>query len=169
MSLMDMLKQYASGAKPANENEVQQHFDQATQAVPQNVLSGGLAEAFRSNQTPAFGQMVANLFSQSNGQQKAGLLNHLLSSASPGLLSQIGGAGALSGLLSGGQQEVTAQQAQNISPETIQQLASHAEKADPSVVDRVSDFYSQHPQLVKTLGAAVLSVAMAKMANRQAA
>ena len=38
----------------------------------------GLAAAFRSDQTPPFGQMVSRLFSQSGGQQQAGLLNTLL-------------------------------------------------------------------------------------------
>jgi hypothetical protein len=31
------------------------------------------------------------------------------------------------------------------------------------VFDRVSDFYSQHPDLVKTLGAGALMIALARM------
>lgn len=74
----------------------------------------------------------------------------------------------LSGLLGRGNQ-ITPEQAQNVSPEAVQQLASHAEQADPSIIDKASSFYAQHPILVKTLGAGVMSIAMAKLARRDAA
>jgi hypothetical protein len=169
MSLIDMLKQYAGGSAPANEADIHQHFDQASQSVPQSEMAGALSHAFRSDQTPAFGQMVSSMFSQSNGEQKAGMLNHLLSSVGPGALSQIPGGSMLSGLLSGGGSQVTPEQAQNISPEAVQQLASRAEQADPSIIDKASSFYAQHPTLIKTLGAGVISIAMAKLARRDAA
>jgi hypothetical protein len=173
MGLLDqlsgVLSQYQSGsAQPA---EVHEHFDQVAQAAPQGVIAEGLAAAFRSNETPAFGQMLGSLFSQSNGEQKAGMLNQLLSAAGPGVLSQLtGGGGALAGLLggaTGGTPQISPEQAQQISPEAVQQLASHAEKADPSIIDRASSFYAEHPTLIKTLGGAVLSVALAKVAERQ--
>jgi len=169
MSLMDMLKQYVSGSGPSNEADVHAHFDQAAQSVPQSAMADALSHAFRSDQTPAFGQMVGSMFSQSNGEQKAGMLNQLLSSVGPGALASLGGGGMLSSLLSGGARQLTPEQAQSVSPEIVQQLASHAERADPSIVDKASSFYSQHPALVKTLGAGVLSIAMAKLAQRRAA
>ena len=166
--LSDVLKQYSGGTAQAPSN-VNEHFDQVAQAAPQSSVAEGLAAAFRSDQTPAFGQMVSGLFGQSNGEQKAGMLNQLLSSVGPGVLAQLAGGGALAGLLGGGANSITAQQAQQVSPEVVQQLAAHAEKADPSIVDRASAFYAQHPTLVKTLGGAALSIAMAKVAQRQAA
>lgn len=169
MSLMDMLKQYAGGSGPTSEADVHQHFDQVAQSVPQSAMAEALSHAFRSDQTPAFGQMIGSMFSQSNGTQKAGVLNQLLSSVGPGALASMGGGGLLSSLLAGGARQLTPEQAQTISPETVQQLASHAERTDPSIVDKASSFYSQHPGLVKTLGAGVLSIAMAKLAQRQAA
>jgi hypothetical protein len=169
MSLMDMLKQYVSGSGPTSEADVHDHFDQIAQSVPQSAMADALSHAFRSDQTPAFGQMIGHLFNQSNGEQKAGMLNHLLSSVGPSALASMAGGGILSSLLSGGAKRLTPEQAQNISPETVQQLASHAERTDPSIVEKASSFYSQHPALVKTLGAGVLSVAMAKLAQRQAA
>ncbi len=169
MSLIDTLKQYVSGSGATNEADVHQHFDQVAQSVPQGAMADALSHAFRSDQTPAFGEMIGNLFSQSSGEQKAGVLNHLLASVGPAALASLTEGGMLSSLLGGGAKQVTPEQAQNISPETVQQLASHAEKADPSIVDRASSFYAQHPALVKTLGAGVLSVAMAKLAQRQAA
>jgi hypothetical protein len=169
MSLMDLLKQYVGGAGPTNEADVHEHFDQVSQSMPRSAMADALSYAFRSDQTPAFGQMIGSMFSQSNGDQKAGMLNQLLSSVGPGALASVAGGGMLSSLLSGGAKQLTPEQAQGISPETVQQLASHAERADPSIVDKASAFYSQHPTLVKTLGAGVLSIAMAKLAQRQAA
>ena len=169
MSLIDMLKQYVGGSGPANEADVHQHFDQVAQSVPQSAMADALSHAFRSDQTPAFAEMIGGMFSQSNGEQKAGVLNQLISTVGPGALASVAGGGLLSSLLSGGARQLTPEQAQSISPETVQQLASHAERADPSIVDRASAFYAQHPTLVKTLGAGVLSVAMSKLAQRKAA
>jgi hypothetical protein len=45
MSLIDVLKQYAGGSAPAKDADVNQHFDQVAQNVPQNVLAEGLSHA----------------------------------------------------------------------------------------------------------------------------
>jgi hypothetical protein len=163
----NVLKQYSGGSTP-DPAKAREHFDQVAQTVPQADIAEGLSSAFRSDQTPAFGHLIGNLFSQSNGEQKAGLLNRLIGSLGPNALSQIAGGGALASLV-GESRTITPEQAQNVSPELVQQMATHAEKADPSIVDRASAFYAQHPTLVKTLGAAALSIAMSKMAQRQRA
>jgi hypothetical protein len=172
MSLLDqvsnVLKQYTGGSTP-NVANATEHFDQVAQTAPPNIIAEGLSAAFHSDQTPAFGNMVSSLFGQSNGEQKAGMINQLIASVGPGTLAQLAGGGALASLLSGGATQVTPQQAQNISPEVVQQLATHAEKADPSIVDKASAFYAQHTTLVKTLGGAALSIALAKVAERQKA
>jgi hypothetical protein len=164
----DVLKQYAGGSAqvPSNVNE---HFDQVAQVAPPSSIAEGIAAAFRSDQTPAFGQMLSSLFGQSNSEQKAGMLNQLVASLGPGPLSQLAGGGVLTGLLGGGAKAITPEQAQEVSPDLVQQLASHAEKSDPSVVDKASAFYAQHPTLVKTLGGAALSIALTKLAQRRAA
>lgn len=167
-SISDLLKQYTSGGSP-NPANAADHFDQVAQNAPPGMIAEGLSAVFRSNQTPAFGSLVSNLFSQSNGEQKAGLLNELISSVGPGTLANIAGSGVLAGLLGGGANQVTAAQAQSVSPEMVERLASHAENADPSVVDRASSFFAQHPTLIKTLGGAALSIALAKVAERQKA
>ena len=119
--------------------------------------------------------MLSSLFNQSSGEQKAGIVNQLLASAGPGVLSQLtagGGGAALASLLGVAKPigylktQVTPEQAQQISSEALQQLATHAEKADPSIVDKASSFYAQHPTLVKTLGGAALTIALAKLAER---
>jgi hypothetical protein len=165
--LSSVLKQYSGGSNQDSAN-VGEHFDQVAQAVPQGAIAEGLSSAFRSDQTPAFGSLIGNLFGQSNGDQKAGVLNNLLGALGPSALSQIAGGGALASLL-GGAKEITPEQAQNVSPEVVQQLATHAEKTDPSIVDRASAFYAQHPTLVKTLGGAAMSIVLAKVAQQQKA
>ena len=165
--LSNVLKQYTGGSNQ-NLANVSEHFDQVAQAAPQGTIAEGLSDVFRSNQTPPFGSLVGNLFSQSNGEQKAGVLNHLIGSLGPGALSQMAGGGALAGLL-GGSGQISPQQAQNVPPELVEQMASHAEKADPSVVDRASSFYAQHPMLVKSLGGAAMSMVLARVAQRQRA
>jgi hypothetical protein len=167
----NLLKQYTSGgaaAQPAP--DVHAHFDEVAQAAPSSSIAEGLSAAFKSDKTPAFGEMLTTLFNNSNGDQKAGMVNHLLSSVSPdtlkGLLSGTGLAG-LAGMLGGSNTQLTPEQAQQLSPEAVQQLAAHAEKTNPSVIDSISNFYAQHTTLVKTLGGAALTVALAKVAERQ--
>lgn len=164
-----LLKQYVTsgGAAAQPAPDVHAHFDEVALAVPPNILATGLAAAFRSDQTPALGQMVSSLFSQSNGDQKAGLLNQLMSSVNPATLVQVLSGAGLAGLVSGGTSQLTASQAQQISPDVVQQLANHAEKSNPSIVDSLSSFYAQHTTLVKTLGGGALAIALAKVAEHQ--
>jgi hypothetical protein len=168
MTLLDqlgtILQQYSGGASP-NAANATEHFDQVAQAAPQSAVAEGLSAMFRSDQTPAFGSLVSSLFSQSNGEQKAGMLNQLIGAVGPGALAQLAGGGALASML-GGATHITPEQAQNISPEDVQQLAAHAEKTNPSIVDQASAFYAQHSTLVKTLGGAALTIALAKVAER---
>lgn len=167
-SLNDVLKNYSTG-QSQNSETAAEHFDQVAQAAPNNVVAEGLAAAFRSDQTPAFGNLIGSLFSRSSGEQKAGILNHLLASIGPGVLAQVAGSALSTRLLAGAGQQVTPDQAQAVPAEVVQQLATHAEKSDPSIVDKAGAFYAQHPTLVKTLGGAALSIALAKLAERQRA
>jgi len=167
-SVTNVLKQYTSGSTP-NAANATEHFDQVAQTTSPSTLAEGLSAMFKSDQTPAFGNMVGSLFSQSNGEQKAGMLNQLIAAVGPSTVAQMAGGGMLASLLGGGASQVTPQQAQNISPEVVQQIATHAEKTDPSIVDRASAFYAEHSTLVKTLGGAALTIALAKVAERQRA
>ena|SRR5256885_14934885 len=165
--LGSVLKRYTTGAAVAEPApDVHEHYDQVAQSVPKGVLAEGLAAAFKSDRTPAFGQMLATLFNNSNSGQKAGLINHLLGSLGPSTLTQIFSGTALAGSI-GGQRNITAEQAEHISSNDLQQVATRAEKTDPTIMDSISSFYAQHSDLVKTLGGSALSVALAKVAERQ--
>src|SRR5262249_15124331 len=142
--------------------DVHAAYDQAAKTVSQDTLADGLAHAFNSDQTPPFEQMVAGLFSQSNPDQKAGVLNQILATLGPAAVSQIVG-GQAGQVLSGG--SVTPQQAQQISPDTVQVLAKQAAKKDSSIVDAAASFYAAHPTLVKTIGAGALAILMSKISQ----
>ncbi len=162
-SLLGVLQQYAGASASNPPANAQQDFQKIAQQVPQEHLAAGLAEAFRSNQTPAFPEMLSNLFSQSNGQQRAGILSQLLGASGSNLPGGL--AGSLSNLLKGGT-EVTPDQAEQVMPEAVQQLAAHAQKNNPSIVDEVSNFYAQHPKLVQGLGAGALALIMSHISQK---
>jgi len=156
MGLMDILQNALSGGNP------EQHFDAVTNAATPDEVSAGLAGAMRSDQTPPFGDMVGQLFGHSNPGQQAGLLNQILASLGPAALSGIAG-GVLGKMLAPGQTQLTPDQASTLSPGQVSDIAAHAEKTQPGIVDEVSSFYAQHAGLIKMLGGAALAITMAKM------
>lgn len=171
MSLFDqlggLLQQYTGGQGMQPSAQATQDLQHVATNAPPDVVATGLSQAFRSDQTPPFSQMVSSLFTNSNPQQRAGLLNTLLSGASPGLISALGGlsgGGGLSSMLSRGG-SISPDQAANVDPAAVEQLAHHAEQQNPSIVDNVSHFYAQHPALVSTVGKVAATIAMAGIAN----
>jgi hypothetical protein len=160
-----LLRQYTGGSANQPPPDVNNHFDQVAQNAPPGALANGIAAAFRSDQTPPFAQMVGQLFGQSNSAQQAGLLNTLLQSASPQVLQQVLGGSGLAGVLGGGGQ-LTPEQASQVPPEAVQQIAAQAASQNPSIVDTVSNFYAQHPTLVKTLGAAAAAAVLGGLAHQ---
>ena len=112
-----------------------------------------------------FGNMVAHMFGHADPAQKTGIINRLLSgmgaSAGP-VLSRLG----IPGMSSASPiPDVTTEQAMRVSPDQVQQLATHAQTANPGIVATMSNFYAQHPVLVKTLGAAALSLILGRIGN----
>ena len=167
MSLKDILDQYSKHAT-ANSNVAQDHFDAVAREAPKEEVGQGLADAFRADSTPSFGEMVGTMFGQSNPEQRAGVLNQLLRSLGPGALSALGGGilGRMSIPAHAGPPSLSPEQASQMSPEEVQDIAAHAERHDPTVLDKIGSYYAEHPQLVKTLGSAALAIALAGVANR---
>ena len=163
--LMGILEEYRDASASTPPPNVEQDYSQVAQSAPQSHLATGLAEAFRSDQTPPFSQMLSTLFQNSNGQQRAGILNQLLAAAGPSVLASSALSG-LAGLLRAGQPTVTPEQANQIPPDAVQHLAEHAEKQNPSIVDQASQFYAQHPTLVKALGAGSLALIMSHLSRK---
>jgi hypothetical protein len=164
--LGNILQQYLGGQNNANAGRAIDDFDQVAQNASRPAMAQGVTEALRSDQTPPFPQMVSQLFDKSDATQRAGMLNQLISGIGPGLLSSIAG-GALGGLFRGNEAPaaVTPEQAATMSPEQVREIAEKAEQENPSIVDRMGDFYAEHPQLVKTIGGAALAILLGRVAQ----
>jgi hypothetical protein len=162
----NLLQQYLGGQGNANTAQAADDFDRVAQNAPRETVAQGVTEALRSDQTPPFPQMVSHLFGQGNPQQRAGMLNQILASVGPGILSSVAG-GALGNLFHGNQApaQVTPEQAQQVSPEQVKEIAAKAEQHNPGIVDQMGNFYSQHPGLFKAIGGAALAVALGHMAQ----
>jgi hypothetical protein len=167
MSILDqlggILNQYSSPTPP--QENATEHFQQVATQVPRPQLGGLLSSIFESPETGSFGDNISQMFSRSDPQQKAGILNRLLQAA--------GGAGALSNLglnlpvlRSGADVAVSPSQAQQVSPATVKEMADHAQQQNPGIVEQAGEFYSHHPQLVQALGTGVAIWAMQKLLNR---
>ena len=168
MGLMDILQHYANPVTARDPQAVPAHFDEVARSAPTDAVGSGVAEAFRSDRTPPFQQLVAQLFGRSSPQQRAGVLEHLLSSVAPGALAGMGG-GAFAKMLGQGNTappQVSPAQAAQVTPEQVDQLAAQAQQHDPGVMEKIGTYYAAHPDLVKTLGSAALTIALASIAGR---
>lgn len=164
-----VLQNYSQDGSASPSEDVASHFQQVAQAAPTTDLAQGLSAMFHSDQTPPFAQMVGQLFGHSNGPQRASLLNTLLSSgAAAGLLGQLAQSAGLSlPARLGNGTPITPETANQVTPDMAQQAAAKAAQHDPSIVDRISQLYAEHPTLVKTLGAAAMSIALSHLAQRR--
>ena len=63
--IKDLLRQYAGGGQVAlaqDPSTVENDFDRVAEVADRDDVADGLAEAFRSDQTPPFPSMLADLF-----------------------------------------------------------------------------------------------------------
>jgi hypothetical protein len=161
MGLTDLFKQ-ATGANFDGAGA----FDQIAGSASREDVGAGVADALRSDQTPPLKDMVGQLFGQSSPGQQAGLLNQIIGALGPAVAGGLAG-GALGRILQPGQQQVTPDQASQLSPEEAGAIAHQAQVHNPGVVDEIGRFYADHSGLIKTLGSAALMMVMAKMKNNQ--
>ena len=169
MGVLDLLNQYQGLAPGTAPPEAETHFEQIAREAPQEDVAQGIAQAFRAEQTPPFESMVGQLFGRSNPEQRAGALSQLLRGLSPAILGSLA-SGSLGSLIQGNRrQSVRPGDTAAIDPRDVQELARQAERQNPGIVDRMGQFYAQHPQLVRNLGSAALSIALSQMARRRAA
>lgn len=189
-----ILDQYSDPSAQANQPQVEQDFDHIAQHAEPEMLEQGLSHAFRSDQTPPFGNMVGQMFGQADAGQRAGMLNQLIGALGPAVIGSLlggraggmggmgsGGLGGLGGLLGGllgggagvgnaGMQQMpqfSPQDVEQLSPEEVQELATQAEQQNPGIIDQMSRYYAQNPQLFKALGGAALAVALGQIAQRR--
>ena len=159
MALMDILSQYAN--RPTS---TETDFDEVAPQLSPEVLGDGIAHAFRSDKTPAFGDMVSQMFGGSNPSLRAGLLNQLIGSVGPALLGKLGAMFANRG--AGAPATFSESDAERVTPAQVREMAQEAEKANPGVMGQIGNFYAKHPEVVKVLGGAALAIALGRIANR---
>jgi hypothetical protein len=164
--LGNLLQQYLGGGAPANAARAADDFEQVAQNAPSSTMAEGVSEALRSDQTPPFPHMVAQLFGHGDPHQRAGMLNQLIGSVGPGLLTSLAG-GVLGRFLQphNNVTQLTPEQASQLTPEQVQQIAAQAEQHNPAVIDQMGNFYAQHPTLVKTIGGAALAIVLGRVAQ----
>jgi hypothetical protein len=161
-----VLQRYGNG--DGDHTQAESDFDHVARTAPTDVVSSGLADAFRSDQTPPFGSMLSQMFGHSAGAQRATVLNTLLATVGPMVMTRVLAqhGSAISSHIQPGQ-PVSPAVADQVPPDAVQALAHEAEQKDPSIVDRISQVYSNQPALIKKLGGMALVVAMAKIAQSQ--
>lgn len=166
-AISDIVRRYsgAAGGTALASADPHQDFLNVAKTAPAGVTADALAHAFRSDQTPSFPEMLASLFQGSNPDQRAGLLNHLISTAGPSVLAGIPGLQELAGALENNQ-PITPDQAGRVSQEQVQQAAEQAQRTNPSIVDSISSFYAAHPNVVKALGAAAVTLVLQHISRR---
>jgi hypothetical protein len=165
--LTDILNRYLAGSTDPRPNpDATDDFHHVTQNISPDVLSKGLSAALGSDQTPPAGQMVSQMFEASTPEQRAAMLNQLIAALGPAGLSMLQGKlGQVATTTGGATPTVTPGQAANVSPQQVQDVVTQAQQHNPGIVDSLSDFYAQHPGLVKTLGGAALAIALGRISQ----
>lgn len=153
--LNSMLSSNATAAAPSG--NLADDFSQIAHRIPPDVLSKGLSAALGSNETPAAGQMVSQMFGASSPEQRAGMLNQLISALGPAASAVLGGA---LGQATAATPTVTPAQASGVSPSQVQDAVTQAQQHNPGILDTLSGFYAQHPGLMQSLGSAALAIAL---------
>lgn len=127
-------------------------------------MSRGLADAFRSDQTPPFSQMLGGLFGSSNANVKASVLNQLIAAAGPQVLAMIMQRHGRQVVPSG---QVTPEEADQIPPAAVEEMAEQAHQKNPGIVDQLSNIYAEHPTLINSLGAAAAAIMMKHLSGEK--
>jgi hypothetical protein len=139
-TMENVIGHYLTGVPDAG--EAPHYFDQVLQETDSSTLVSGLSEMLRSDETPAFGQLVEQMFRTGTSEQRAAILSALIGNL------------------------VTPQRAMATSPQIAAQLAVQAERHAPSVVERIATVLAVNPTLVKALGPDVLAVTLREVAGR---
>ena len=122
-----VLARHAGGG--GDHTQAASDFDHVAHGAPRDVVGTGLADAFRSTETPPFANMLSQLFGQSGGTQRAGVLNALLTTLGPVVVSRLlakRSVPAATQIEAGG--PISPEVAAQISPDDVEALAAEAER-----------------------------------------
>lgn len=161
-----MLQQYAAETGVRSVQKVEADFVEVAQKLPPEELTTGLAEAIHSEHTPSFEEMVGESFARGDKEQKADMLKRLLAGVGPAALQSLVEQGVLrADVRQAPIEAIGVEQASRLTPELVQRIAQEATRHDPGLIERMTSFYAENPDLGKTLGGAALSVALGRLAQ----
>lgn len=160
------LQQYAAETGVRSVQKVEADFVEVAQKLHLEELMTGLVEAIHSEHTPSFEEVVGESFARGDEEQKADMLKRLLAAAGPEAMQPL----VEEGLLQADArlppiEAISAEQASRVTPELMQRIAYEAARHDPGIIERMTSFYAENPDLGKTLGGATLSVALGRLAQ----
>ena len=160
MSLADLLQQIVGGASQPSASQL----EQVTQNASKADLQGGVSAALRSDQTPDLSQIVSQMFGQASPEQQAAILNTITAKLGPGALASVAG-GVLAGHEGADTPQVSVAKAGTVTSDQVRDVVNAAQQHEPGLLERISGIYAEHPDLIKTLGAGALTIALAHMKN----
>lgn len=166
MPMSDILGRYAKGPRLLPPAEIEHDFEEVLHEAGPGALEEAFAEAFRSEETPPFEEMVAKLFEGSDASTRAGLLDNLLAGLQPSALGTMRGtvfADVLRRYAAGAR--VAPARAAEVDPEHVREAALQARRQNPGVLERVSRFYARHPEAMRHLGNDVMAIVLSRLAQ----
>jgi hypothetical protein len=121
-----------------------------------------------SEQTPPFEDMVGDSFERGSNELRAAMLKQLNEGASPAAVQPLIDDGLLPRIANGSDHPavpVDTRLVEGLDTGVVRRLAHAAAMEDPSVIDRMSEFFAVDPAAGRTLGGVALSVALGKIAE----
>lgn len=162
--LGNLLQQHAGHVTANDPDGVAQAFRHIAATQPQSSIAEGISTALRAGETPAFAQIVSQLYLHSDATLRTTLLNLLLDNVSPAMLEALSGSiGQL--LTDNGHPQLNSEQVADITPPQVAEIASVAEQHNPGIVDRVATLFSRHADIFNALDSSILKSALGKMAQ----
>ncbi|WP_156369422.1 hypothetical protein [Duganella sp. Leaf126] len=163
--LQTLLQQHAGHVTAADPDGVAQAFKHIVGEHPPPTVASGIAHALLSDQTPAFSQIVSQLFLRSDTGLRTELLNLLLDNVSPTMLSALAGSvGAL--FTENGHPHLSAEQIADITPPQVAEIAVVAQQHNVGIVERVAALFARHAEVFNGLDSSILKVALGAMAQQ---
>jgi hypothetical protein len=162
MSFLDqigsILDQYKAGAMPSRE-EAHLHYDEIARTVPTDVLAQSIGPALQTMDTQHLKEKIAQAAAQMTPQQRSAFMREILGGLTAG-----SDASLASEVTRAGVSPSVAQDPSTATPQDVGSIAAYAKEHQPELFRRATEFYAQHPTLVKVLG----TVAIASIARRLA-
>jgi hypothetical protein len=141
-----------------NREQAHMHYDEIARTVPADVLAQSIGPALQTMDTQHLKEKIAQAAAQMTPEQRSAFLQEILG----GLTGS--DASVASAVTRAGASPSVAQDPSTATPEDVGNIAAYAKEHQPELFRRATEFYAQHPTLVKVLG----TVAIASIARRLA-